>query len=140
MKVRDVLTNAKQTLRKWQKYLPSSAWVEVELAMLNIDTALASTELNCEDMREALDYLCDRMAEMDATFDANEVPCLRAALAAPLRNCDVGTAVEQFERWETFCNKYDNNCTGCPLNGYTHPTAYCCAIWAQMPYKEGGAK
>lgn len=44
---------------------------------------------NAAKLREAIDYLCERMADMDATFDPSEVECLRAALAAPLRNCDV---------------------------------------------------
>ena len=39
-------------------------------------------------LREAVDYLCERMADMDATFDPSEVECLRAALSAPPRNCD----------------------------------------------------
>lgn len=68
------------------------------------------------------------------------------ALAAPPRNCDVGTAEEQFERWEVFCAKYDNYCTGCPCD--TSPmVANCFAKWAQMDYKKemivhgvGGAK
>ena len=66
----------------------------------------------------------------------------KAALAAPPRNCAVGTAEEQFERWKTFCLKYDNDCTACPCDGYTHPTAYCFAKWSQMPYEakeKGGA-
>ena len=62
--------------------------------------------------------------------------------AAQRRNCDVGTAEEQFKRWETFCLKYDNDCTGCPCGDSTHPTAYCFAKWAQKPYEadeKGGA-
>ena len=63
----------------------------------------------------------------------------KAALAEPVRNCDVGTAEEQFEMWQAFCNQYDKDCTGCPCRS-PHTTAYCFAKWGQMPYKEGGAK
>jgi len=71
---------------------------------------------------------------------------LRAALAAPSRNCDVGTAEEQTVRYRDFCNrmlKQNNNCCGpCPcfefVNGEAQP---CTLLWAQMPYEnEEGAK
>ena len=49
------------------------------------------------------------------------------ALAAPPRNCDVGTAEEQEERYAMFIKE--------------HWTLGKTALqWAQMPYKEGGAK
>ena len=38
---------------------------------------------NAAALREAVDYLCEKLAELDATFDPSEVDCLRAALAAP---------------------------------------------------------
>ena len=58
---------------------------------------------NAAAMREAVDYLCERMADMDATFDPSEVECLRAALAAPQRNCDRFGFYEQAksEWWKT---------------------------------------
>ena len=64
----------------------------------------------------------------------------RAALTAPPRNCDVGTAKEQHERHNHFCYAHrvrEKGCSGCPLNGEP-----CCELaWAQMPYtQEGGAK
>ena len=43
---------------------------------------------NLAAMREAVDYLCEKLAELDATFDPSEVDCLRAALSASPRNCD----------------------------------------------------
>lgn len=70
----------------------------------------------------------------------------RAALAEPVRNCDVGTAEEQEKRFHDFCRarhlprmEESRYCAyKCPLEGDT-----CCELqWAQMPYveKEGGAK
>ena len=63
------------------------------------------------------------------------------ALAKPPRQCDVGTAEEQIERFNHQCFEYH---TGkCSPHCRTLPakTRQECALkWAQMPYKEGGAK
>lgn len=63
---------------------------------------------------------------------------LRDALAAPPRNCDVGTAEEQAERYMNFCHNYPK-CTGCPCVGRILYNQ-CQFAWAQLPYeaKEGG--
>ena len=62
-----------------------------------------------------------------------------AALAEPVRNCEVGTPKEQNERHNKFCyyhRSYEKCCGGCPLNGEP-----CCELsWAQMPYEGGGDK
>ncbi len=57
-------------------------------------------------------------------------------LATPLRNCDVGTAKEQGERFTNLCNQRRTHYQ-CPAG-----SCGCCALaWAQMPYvQEGGAK
>ena len=61
------------------------------------------------------------------------------ALAEPLRNCDIGTAEEQYERYEKFCYAHrsrEKGCGDCPLCDIP-----CCEFaWLQMPYEEGGAK
>ena len=53
-----------------------------------------------------------------------------AALAAPARNCDVGTAEEQEKRYDEWLNAdvLRGSLGLSPLE------------WAQMPYEEGGAK
>ena len=67
-----------------------------------------------------------------------------SALAAPPRNCDVGTAEEQEARFNKFCSSYyninnvDGECNACPLNDNVKTT--CEFAWMQMPYEEGGAK
>ena len=62
-----------------------------------------------------------------------------AALSAPPRNCDIGTAEEQAERFDEFCYNHrsrEKGCGDCPLlDG-----GPCELAWAQMPYGEGGAK
>ena len=53
-----------------------------------------------------------------------------AALAAPPRNCDVGTAEEQTKRFYDYCDK--NACIDCPL--LSAASTNCRLAWAQMPY------
>ena len=66
---------------------------------------------------------------------------IHAALAAPPRNCDVGTAEEQYARYEDFCCKHykwncsSGTCLQCP---FSEPT--CKFSWAQLPYESEAAK
>ena len=63
-----------------------------------------------------------------------------AALKEPLRNCDVGVAEEQSERFRNFCkiesSASGGRCTGCRAICYGRNK--CEFSWAQMPYEEGG--
>ena len=59
----------------------------------------------------------------------------KAALSAPPRNCDVGTAEEQNNRFLKFCESLDCE-RYCPL----FKAESCELAWAQMPYEEGGVK
>lgn len=68
----------------------------------------------------------------------------RAALSVPPRNCDVGTAEEQAERFYSFCKKFQSDIQGmcssrCPCKECCD-MCHCLIKWAQMPYEEGGAK
>ena len=56
-------------------------------------------------------------------------------ISAPPRNCDVGTAEEQYARVRAFCERHKEDC---PENDVLQKN--CALIWAQMPYEEGGAK
>ena len=60
-----------------------------------------------------------------------------AALAAPPRNCDVGTDAEQERRFDEFCDDIRECGSDCPL---FETEVSCKLAWAQMPYEEGGAK
>jgi hypothetical protein len=51
-RTRDVLNEAKRTLCRWQTRLPSSASVEVESVILDIDTAIAEPVRNCDRFRD----------------------------------------------------------------------------------------
>lgn len=52
-----------------------------------------------------------------------------------LRNYAVGTAEEQYERWQKFCDT-QARCEKCPCNKEGDISAKCFARWSQMPYKE----
>ena len=72
------------------------------------------------------------------------VEIANAALAAPLRNCDVGTADEQYRRHDKFCDDHftpsrvGGHCHKCPLE--EERGRRCTFFWIQMPYCEGGEK
>ncbi len=67
---------------------------------------------------------------------------------ALLKNCDVGTADEHAERFETFCSLHHlpkgKGCYSCPALPTKSPTAFhrdaCRSNWLKMPYKEDGVK
>ena len=64
---------------------------------------------------------------------------INAALALPPRQCDVGTAEEQYRRWTYFCkfrNESRKTCVGCPVQEEGQNST-CELIWAQMPYEKG---
>lgn len=70
------------------------------------------------------------------------VATIKEALAAPARNCDVGTELEQAERYRSYCDKFTlggMHCETCPCCGKI-PFGKCEFAWANMPYKEGDAK
>lgn len=65
------------------------------------------------------------------------IPKANAAISAPPRNCDVGTAEEQFERYQNFCRRhyYSCGCARCPANKTRmHGTSNCDLAWAQESY------
>jgi len=121
----------------------------------------ATTTGNAAAMREALagirheldDYCNGRTLLARMTEDPPDYTCLRdsllaierivdSALSAPPRNCDVGTANEQAERFHAFCDGHSSGiggmCDGnCPciedVDG-----CHCLCRWSQLPYGKGG--
>ena len=63
----------------------------------------------------------------------------KAALIAPPRNCDVGTADEQLNRFDKFCNQ-KTKCRDCAICGNRFHTRECFAIWAQTQFEKEGEK
>ena len=64
-----------------------------------------------------------------------------AALAAPARNCDVGSVEEQMYRLRSYCDR-QGDCVKCPIKKESIGMAFFCGIaWSQKPYKQKeGAK
>jgi len=113
---------------------------------------------NAAAMREALEQAlayCESDQKSGIAYSDNDVlvPMLRAALAAPARNCDVGTAQEQIDRFHEFChsNRYyidefhgDDCRPDCPIGKIVDRDNKFCdncwAAWAQLPFApaEGG--
>lgn len=126
---------------------------EVQNLVDRLEAAQKCEVGNGAKMREALapfPSLCEWLIENAAKIGISDmVPKLRercdqarAALTEPRRNCDVGTAEEQAERFDDFCR---NTCDGCRCDHrlfQEEDKIKCAFAWAQMPYesKEGGEK
>ena len=80
-----------------------------------------------------IDDVADEICDLRESY-------VNPALSDPPRNCDVGTAEEQYARVLAFCkrHKVGFRCVDCPVNGVLAKN--CALIWAQMPYEEGGAE
>ena len=89
---------------------------------------------NAAKLREALVKLvdfCSRLWKREKLTPLLEKA--RAALAEPPRECDVGTAKEQTDRYEMFCASMHPSCAACKAD---RQYAKCEFVWAQMPYEE----
>ena len=104
---------------------------------------------NAAKMREALEHIREYATiALSHTTDGHVIDAVhnmdalaKSALSAPPRNCDVGTAEEQYERLNKHCDKYPPNCGGCHFTNEEGITLNACGLhWAQMPYEEGEAK
>ena len=105
---------------------------------------------NAAAIRAALELALDALISwlngtIDRTTNRETIKAIRAALTVPARQCDVGTAEEQAERFGKLCGKYYNEeetCNEeCPLASHPiiHGFPRCQAYWAQTPYEEKGA-
>lgn len=132
-----------------------SCWVDKVMAALAASPSNCVVDSNAAAMREYAKRLVDAVKDADlCDFIYGSDFCkscmynpmckaardCEAALSAPPRNCDVGTAEEQSERMALFCKSmYATEgaiCHKCPL----HEHKDCTLGWAQMPYTEGGAE
>ena len=105
-------------------------------------------------MRDALKLCIANMCgycRIAAALQGDAAPCLngcetlriaKAALAAPPRQCDVGTAEEQNERYKLYCAYHRDAeggpgayCMKCPLNDRKNSLVMCQFLWAQMSYE-----
>lgn len=101
------------------------------------------------DIRNELEKLRNEVwhiLQMDYSKRADFIPSILGALDGilemPKRNCDIGTAEEQTERFKQLCRKYRRgpgprtNCKGCPVSIESQHVG-CTFAWSQMPYKKG---
>ena len=107
-------------------------------------TAAVDAPGNTAALRAALRIIWDD-ARKPCKLDRAAVSRIcKDALSAPPRNCDVGTAEEQYRRFRDVCDSKDaRQCSCCELRGLNSLNCSrdkCFARWAQMPYEEGGAK
>ena len=86
--------------------------------------------------------------EANEVFDMIDDLAVELLKGTPPRNCDVGTAEEQTQRFDAFCDAHHlpkgKGCYSCPAIPTRSPCAFsrnvCKLNWLQMPYEEGGAK
>lgn len=99
-------------------------------AVVSLLDALDS--LGCDEATAAIAMRVPDMAESgEKCLDA--IRKAKAALSAPARQCDVGTAEEQNRRFDNFCRGMEK-CKTCPCNVMPR----CHMVWAQTPYTEEG--
>ena len=95
--------------------------------------------LNTAAMREAL-VVVKRLFDgrlMWQTDIRKAHEAVNAALAAPPRNCDVGTQEGQSARFDDHCRKH-MGCLTCPLRDKDGGVPKHCELaWAQIPHEEG---
>lgn len=128
--------------------------VTVEELAERLKAALKRERGDCAKLREALEKISQRFFENGygqhrAELNDEDRRMIESALAEPPRQCDVGTADEQAERFENFCLQHigcaeetgGRHCVGCPLEKASRNTTQKCELyWAQMPHEEGGEK
>lgn len=146
--VRDLIASIREEADRLE-----AAWkrekAEIEAVALNVGAVVATTEKssavgNAAAMREALMEIKGLFRDIDLTNDTPENKAYAiavSALSAPARNCDVGTAEEQAERYGRYCDKFTSDgmhCETCPCCGKI-PFGRCEFAWSQMPYEDGGA-
>ena len=86
----------------------------------------------CRDAR-CDDHCSECLGASDLADDVYDV------IHAPPRNCDVGTAEEQYTRFNRYCTARlkDDKPRPCRAGMTSSPCSWCFARWAQMPYEEG---
>ena len=98
---------------------------------------------NLQDALEWLDRSIREEAELDGEMSnehAIQLGFIQNMLTKfPCRNCDVGTADEQYARHDRYCES-QSTCEKCLERDAADLCVSCFANWAQKPYEEGGAK
>ena len=130
--------SANHQFREVAKMIPDE-----EVAVSKMETPTPTREKssavgNAAAMREAL-VMVKRLFDgrlMWQTDIRKAHEAVNASLAAPPRNCDVGTQEGQSARFDDHCRKH-MGCLTCPLREKDGGVPkHCEFAWAQMPYYE----
>lgn len=140
--------------KNFSRMIPPPYGKRIESAAMRMGVGVSKTETtthgNAAKMREALVKIrksCHKWIDFGTihkkTFE-HYVEWIDSVLSEPPRNCDVGTAEEQTDRFKDLCRKYRRgsgpraNCKGCPIQ---HESLHvgCTFAWAETPYAESEA-
>jgi len=130
----------------------------VEKARRALSAPEMETEaINAAAMHEALELvnkIYDMLSKPCIVIEEVRQACQKARavlISTPPRNCDVGTAKEQWKRFDEFCISWEESgpnggCSDeCPCMAIKSKESDgcfgqsgCFSIWAQMPYEEEG--
>lgn len=110
----------------------------------------SSAPTNASEIRKMLDSIVQTVSMIAYTAGIGSkiagmatqiIDEITAALAAPARNCDVGSPIGQTQRFRKFCAEQGlpgrHGCFGCQ---FQKSKAKCEFLWAQMTYKKEGVK
>ena len=109
-------------------------FVDIETSIIAIrcasdnDVIMEYDYVKCPQVIKLVKDVCDRMNR-------------EVEIGRPLRNCDVGTDVEQADRFNKFCGKQGDECAiggkgNCPI--FKGHKVDCGIVWAQLPYEKEG--
>ena len=131
LRINECIVSREEEASEWQKRIGNAAAMREALEVFVHDFASFKTDVEHGNLH--------MMQCMD--FIKGFIPLMESALASPPRNCDVGTAEEQGDRFAKLCDSYDC-CTPCPIkklwNFKDGHKPSCGVIWGQMLYKAEG--
>lgn len=82
-------------------------------------------------------FVAENCGNADTAKYMNDIiSIVQEAVSEPLKNCNVGTADEQYERFVYCCSSRKIQCR----QSYTQGCAGCFARWSQMPYEKDDVK
>ena len=114
--IREIANNLEKVVTPCNQLVTRKAMEEIKAIIKVWNRALVSTKKTIETIEEIATQVLD----------------------TPPRNCDIGSAAEQYKRWEQFCLKI-KWCVDCKLNG-DGGYGKCFLKFLRMPYNKDEAK
>lgn len=140
MRVAQLVVTPKETMADIHTRKESWRQNTIHTMLINVMCATSGGERGNEmssKLREAVEAVYECAKDGVLTIRESAFEKVLEALKEPLRNCDVGTAEEQYQRWDKYCKSFGAQCDKCNLDSDVHfnLTAKCFACWSQMPYE-----